>query len=102
MPEPMHGPHDEHDAAMTMMHDAAMTMMPPMPEPTTMPMFMCDAQHGGIPDPSHSVCCPMECGTCGGGGCGRRPGGAHHCCKGTIMNHHHHCGAGGTGPPCVI
>ena len=31
-----------------------------------------------------NICCPFECGTCGGNGCGSRPGGGSSCCGGQI------------------
>ena len=37
-------------------------------------------------DRSLTVCCPLECGQCGGGGCANAPGGAKECCHEDIMH----------------
>ena len=37
--------------------------------------------NGAVED---GICCPLECGACGGSGCGGLPGGSSNCCGGTI------------------
>jgi len=37
------------------------------------------------------ACCPLECGTCGGGGCAEREGGKPNCCAGTIKRSGKEC-----------
>lgn len=45
-------------------------------------------------------CCPLECGTCGGPGCGSRPGGADNCCSEAIQAAGVLCS--GSAPPCIL
>ena len=51
--------------------------LPPSPSATC-------AMAGGIADPSLTVCCARECGSCGGSECGKRPGGHASCCTNAI------------------
>lgn len=53
---------------------------------------------GGIA--AGDVCCPAECGACGGAGCGSRPGGAEACCGGAIRSAGLSCED--NPPPCLI
>ena len=46
------------------------------------------------------VCCSIQCGTCGGTGCGARPGGASECCVGRIQTENRSCSEGPA--PCVM
>ncbi|CAN0427966.1 unnamed protein product, partial [Scytosiphon promiscuus] len=48
-----------------------------------------------------SVCCELQCGTCGGVGCDDRPGGGSACCSGDIMYMDAKCSAT-KAAPCVI
>ena len=45
------------------------------------------------------VCCPQECGTCGGSGCSSR-GGATECCGGAIKTAQKSCSTNAA--PCVV
>ncbi|CAM9516484.1 unnamed protein product [Choristocarpus tenellus] len=56
----------------------------------------------GIRDPVEDVCCPLECGVCGGSGCGVIPGTtAEMCCSENIMASSQLCSVTGVAP-CVI
>lgn len=46
-----------------------------------------------------NICCPSQCGSCGGPHCSSRPGGASNCCESVIMNEAGSCES--TMPPCV-
>ena len=49
------------------------------------------------------VCCPTECGGCGGEGCELRPGGAGRCCADAIAGTGAACSSpAGAQPPCVL
>jgi len=47
------------------------------------------------------ICCPSNCGTCGGSGCGRRPGGSTRCCANAINNRGNVC-SGPNAVACII
>merc|ERR1711998_294591 len=47
------------------------------------------------------ICCPAECGTCAGEGCGSREGGAKNCCAKKITPANQKCSETGTAP-CVL
>ena len=49
---------------------------------------------------SGNVCCSLQCGACGGSGCGSRPGGSSECCTGRIRSDNSSCSDGPA--PCVI
>ncbi|CAM9224565.1 unnamed protein product [Choristocarpus tenellus] len=56
----------------------------------------------GLRDPVEDVCCPAECGECGGEGCGRIPGTtANECCASNIMMARVLCSESGEAP-CII
>ena len=47
-----------------------------------------------------NICCPPECGTCGGSGCGSLPGGGSNCCGGPIVESGLSCDDNTA--PCII
>lgn len=50
--------------------------------------------------PNGNICCEMNCGSCGGSGCGMRPGGPDNCCVGRIRSANSSCNDGPA--PCVM
>lgn len=62
----------------------------------------------GIENSSSGVCCPTECGGCGGSGChrfggGRRAGlGRDFCCSSDVLEAELICGVNGQAAPCII
>lgn len=46
------------------------------------------------------ACCPLSCGSCGGGGCGLLEGGPDECCVSNILDSGVTCDE--KGPPCII
>lgn len=54
----------------------------------------------GVLSDDHSVCCPTECGSCGGHDCNARPGGRDSCCELAIQKSGRSCEANSA--PCTM
>lgn len=61
------------------------------------PSWLGRISHG---DGLSSVCCPHECGVCGGAHCSRRPGGPDKCCHANIVASQNSCTV--HKPPCMV
>lgn len=90
-PEPTHNP-------------TAIPTHGPTSQPTNPPTLQ--PVHAG-PDPTCStgfldndVCCPAECGTCGGPGCSDLPGGSENCCTSSVIASGRSCNV--YPPPCLV
>ena len=73
-------------------------------EPTPVTTYQCSNGVEGIEATNGrgSVCCPVDCGVCGGSGCRRAPGGKDECCIPGILNYPQPLCSETHTAPCII